>query len=360
VAITVLALAALSGGTALRASNGAQPPHLEYLGQAIIPTGTTFGGTTIGGLSSITYDAAAGVFYSLSDDQTNTRFYTLRIDVGDGHLDNGDVQFVGVTTLLAPNGQPYPTASLDPEGLTLTKSRELIVTSEGFASRNIAPWVRRYAIDGTFLGDLFVPDAFTVLSSTHGVRQNLAFEAAAVAPDGRHLFVGTEGALVQDGPAATPTGGSSSRILRYNLQTGRLDRQYVLPIDPVVETPVPPTAFSVNGLVELLPFNAQFMLAMERSFSVGVPGTGNKINIHFLAFPGADDVNGLDSIAGQGVATVSKTLVLNLDVLGIPLDNIEGMVVGPDLPDGRHSLILVSDNNFAASQFTQFLMFAIE
>jgi len=360
VAATALALAALSGGTALRASNGAKPPQLEYLGQAIIPTGTTFGGTTIGGLSSITYDEARGVFYSLSDDQANVRFYTLRIDVSDGRLDNGDVQFVAVTPLLAPNGQPYPTASIDPEGLTLTKSRELIVTSEGFASRNIAPWVRRYDLDGTYLGDLFVPDAFTVLSSTHGVRQNLAFEAAAVAPDGRHLFVGMEGALVQDGPAATPTGGSSSRILRYNLQTGRLDRQFVLPIDPVAEVPVPPSAFSVNGLVELLPFNTQFMLAMERSFSVGVPGTGNKIYIHFLAFPGADDVNGADSIAGQDVSMVSKSLVLNLDDLGIPLDNIEGMVVGPTLPDGRRSLILVSDNNYAASQFTQFLMFAIE
>jgi 3-phytase/alkaline phosphatase D len=360
VAMTALVVA-LSGGASLKASNGAKPPQVEYLGQAIIPTGTTFGGTTIGGLSSITYDEARGLFYTLSDDQANVRYYTLQIDVSDGHLDNGDVQFLAVTKLLAPNGQPYATASIDPEGLTFSpKTGELIVTSEGFAARNIAPWVRRYALDGTYLADLFVPDAFTVLSPTHGVRQNLAFEAAAIAPDGRHLFVGMEGALVQDGPAATPTGGSTSRILRYNLQTGRLDRQFVLPIDPVTEVPVPPNAFSVNGLVELLPFNTQFMLAMERSFSVGVPGTGNKIYIHFLAFPGADDVNGADSIAGQDVATVSKTLVLNLDDLGIPLDNIEGMVVGPTLPDGRRSLILVSDNNFAASQFTQFLMFAID
>jgi hypothetical protein len=36
------------------------------------------------------------------------------------------------------------------------------------------------------------------------------------------------------------------------------------------------------------------------------------------------------------------------------------MVLGPDLPDGRRSLILVSDNNFAATQFTQFLLFAID
>ena len=36
------------------------------------------------------------------------------------------------------------------------------------------------------------------------------------------------------------------------------------------------------------------------------------------------------------------------------------MVLGPRLPDGRQSLILVSDNNFAPTQFTQFLLFAID
>ena len=35
------------------------------------------------------------------------------------------------------------------------------------------------------------------------------------------------------------------------------------------------------------------------------------------------------------------------------------MTLGPKLPDGRQSLVLVSDNNFAAAQFTQFLLFAI-
>jgi len=45
--------------------------------------------------------------------------------------------------------------------------------------------------------------------------------------------------------------------------------------------------------------------------------------------------------------------------LGIPLDNIEGMTFGPDLPDGRRSLVLVSDNNFSAAGFTQFLVFAV-
>jgi len=54
-----------------------------------------------------------------------------------------------------------------------------------------------------------------------------------------------------------------------------------------------------------------------------------------------------------------KTLLLDLDALGLPLDNIEGMAFGPDLPDGRRSLLLVSDNNFSPAAFTQFLLFAV-
>lgn len=365
VAVAVAVAVAAAVGVAANASDGAKPPGLQFLGQAIVPTGTTFAGTTVGGLSSITYDPAQGVFYSLSDDQSQlnpARFYTLRVDLADGHLDNGDVLFTGVTTLLAPDGQPYAPSSLDPEGLTLTKSGELVVTSEGIAARAISPWVRQYVLDGTFVGDLPVPDAFQPTSPAHGVRQNLAFEAAAVAPNGRHLFVGMEGALVQDGPAATLTTGSPSRILRYNLASGRLDGQYVYFTDPVAEVPVPPMAFAVNGLVEVLPFNDQFMLSMERSFSVGAPGTGNTIKLYSIAFPGADDVNGLDSLAGMlgNVRLVEKTLLLDLRTLEIPLDNVEGMTIGPDLPDGRRSLVLVSDNNFAPTQFTQFLLFALE
>jgi hypothetical protein len=363
-AIAAATALAAGVGSGANASDGSKPPGLQFLGQSIVPTGTTFAGTTVGGLSSITYDAARGVFYSLSDDQSQfnpARFYTLHIDLSDGHLANGDVHFDGVTTLLAPNGLPYAPFSLDPEGLTLTKDGELIVTSEGIAAQGIAPWVRRYSPDGTFLGDLPVPDAFLPTSPTHGVRQNLAFEAAAVAPDGRHLFVGMEGALAQDGPPATLGSGSASRILRYNLVTGRLDRQFVYLTDPIAEPPVPATQFAVSGLVELLPFNDEFMLSMERSFSVGAPGTGNTIKLYSVAFPGADDVNGTDSIAGVlgSLRPARKTLLLDLRTLGIPLDNVEGMTIGPDLPDGRRSLVLVSDNNFAASQFTQFLLFAL-
>ena len=98
----------------------------------------------------------------------------------------------------------------------------------------------------------------------------------------------------------------------------------------------------------MLPFNNEFMIGMERSFSVGVPGTGNSIKLYKISLPGSHG------------RFVSKTLLLDLESLGIPLDNVEGMTFGPRLPDGRQSIVLVSDNNFAPSQFTQFLLFALD
>jgi hypothetical protein len=341
-------LVALVAALLCAAPAAAHGPRLEFRGQAIIPTGTTFEGTTVGGLSSITYDARRDRYYVLSDDQGQlqpARFYTVGLNVRDGQLSNGDVAFRRVTTLLAPDGNPYPTGSLDPEGLALTKDRRLILTSEGFANTvpPIDPFIRRYRLDGSFLDPFRVPEAFLPNAEhTRGVRNNLGFEAAGIL--GRRLFTGTENALVQDGPAATVANGSPSRLLRYDLRTGRPDRQWVYETDPVAEPPVPPTQFSVNGLVELLPLSDRFLIAMERSFSVGAPGTGNTIKLYTVELRGK---------------TAHKTLLLNLNTLGIPLDNVEGLTFGPRLRDGRQSLVLVSDNNFAASQFTQFLLFAV-
>ena len=351
-------------GPAAAVDPDARTPDLQFLGQAIIPTGTTFAGTQVGGLSSITYDPRRNVYYVLSDDRSQinpARFYTFRIDL-DGSFGASDLHIDGVTTLQAPGGGPYPPLSLDPEGLVLTKDGRLVLTSEGDTSRLIDPFLRFYDLEGGFLGSLPVLASFLPTADhSSGIRNNLAFEPAGVPPNGRFFFTGLENALFQDGPAATVASGSPSRLLRYNLQTSRLDRQYVYWTDPVFQAPIPPTQFSVNGLVELLPLGNEFLLAMERSFSVGIPGTGNEIKLYRVALPGADDVNGLDSLAGSlgSIQPVQKRLLFDLGTLGIPLDNVEGMTFGPDLPDGRRSVIMVSDNNFAASQFTQFLLFAV-
>jgi hypothetical protein len=367
IALTFAAFASISATAALgeRAAPPQGPPvQLQFLGQAIVPTGTTFAGTVVGGLSSITWDPQQNLYYAISDDPSQfqpARFYTLTLAVADGALTNSDVQFTGVTTLRAPGGLPYPAFSLDPEGLVLTKDATLIATSEGFTDRLIAPFLRNYSLDGTYLGDLTVPQPFLpTLDHSSGIRPNLAFESAGIPPNGNFLFTSTENALFQDGPAATIANGSPSRLMRYNLQTGKLDRQWVYWNNPVLE---PSSIFSVNGLVELLPLNNEFLISMERSFSVGgtATGTGNSIKLYKVALPGSTDVNGAESLASEldSIRPVQKALLFDLDSLGIPLDNVEGLTLGPRLADGRQTLVLVSDNNFAATQFTQFLLFAL-
>jgi 3-phytase len=340
-ALTVLLATAVFAPAATAKKGHKRAPSLEFRGQLIIPTGTTFQGTQVGGLSSIAH-AGGGVFYVLSDDQTNARFYKLSAAIADGQLSAGDITFQSVTTLKQPDGTPYPTASLDPEGFALTKhNRNAVVTSEGFATRLINPWIRVYNLDGTYVRDVLVSDDFNPnAAGTRGVRQNLGFESAATR--GKHLYTGTENALVQDGPAATLTNGSPVRLLRYDLKKNRLQRQWTYLTDPIAE---PFTGFGVNGLVEVLPLGKNRLITMERSFSVGAPGTGNKINLY------------VTELHKDG--TTEKTLLLNLDALGLPLDNVEGMAFGPKLRGGQRTLLLVSDNNFAASQFTQFLLFAI-
>ena len=360
VLLALVLAAGVAAGPAAAANAHKKPPTLEFRGQAIIPTGTTFAGTQVGGLSGIQY-AGGDTFFSLSDDPSQfgpARFYKLRADIADGRLTPGDITFLDVTTLKQPDGTLFPTASLDPEGFALTKDHEAVVTSEGFATRGIDPWIRLFRMDGSHVASLPLPDQF-LLGPGKGVRQNLGFESATITHGGRYLFTGTENALTEDGPAATLTNGSPSRLLRYKLGKGQADRQFVYEDDPIAEPPVPATQFAVSGLVDMIALNKHSFLTMERSFSVGAPGTGNKIKLYRVDLHGADDVSGFSSLAGVfGIEPVEKTPLLNLDVLGLPLDNVEGMAFGPKLHGGLRTLLLVSDNNFAATQFTQFLLFA--
>jgi hypothetical protein len=365
--ITVLAASATSETGAMTVAD------MEFLGEVVVPTGTLFDGTEIGGLSSITYDAGRGVYYALSDDQGNrptgdpVRYYTMAIDVSDGSLDDGDVVFTGVTQLFESHTTPFPPGGLDPEGFTLGREGFLFMSSEGNTLSNpiIDPFIRRYNLNGRVTADLPIPDKYIPNGVDWGVRFNLAFESLNPTPDGRSLVTAGEGALVQDGPASSFTNGSLARILVYDLRQRIPTSEYVYEVAPWAE---PSAIFGVNGIAEVLPIDdVGTMLVMERSFSVGGVlggGTGNVIVINEISTQGATDVLGVDALyeGGSPIAftPVSQRPVFAFDDLGIPIDNIEGMTFGPPLPDGRQSLVIVSDNNFAASQFTQFIVLAVD
>ena len=347
--------------------------NVEFLGEVIVPTGTIFDGTEIGGLSSIAYDSGRGVYYVLSDDQGNrptgdpVRYYTVAIDLMDGTLDDGDVEFESVTQLFESNKTPFAPGGLDPEGFVLAREGFLFMSSEGniFANPIIDPFINRYNRNGRLTATLPIPDKYIPNGVDHGVRFNLAFESLNVTPDGRSLVTAGEGALFQDGPASSFTNSSLARVLLYDVRKRSPSAEYVYEVAPWAE---PSAIFGVNGIVEVLPIDdVGTMLVMERSFSVGGVlggGTGNVVVINEISTDGATDVLDIDAlyVGGSPIALtpVSQHEVFAFDDLGIPIDNIEGMTFGPPLPDGRQTLVIVSDNNFNPGQFTQFIVLAVD
>ncbi len=344
---------------------------VEVLGEITFPTGTMFQNTEVGGLSSIVYDDRTGLYYAIADDRSqinDARYYTIAIDVSDSSLDDGDVQFVRVTTILDENGQPFAPGSLDPEGIALTARGTLFISSEGSAGATppINPFIKRFARNGRQHGEMVIPDKFLPDGSTVGVRNNLAFESLVFTPNYEYLVTASENALAQDGPASNVGQGSMSRILLYNFHTRQPAHEFVYMVGEVPDVPDPVDAFRTNGLVELLPIdNSGNFLAMERAFSVG---KGNTVGVYEIGLADATDVSDYDDLYDEDTETavsltpVSKRLLFDIeDDFGIEPDNLEGMTFGPMLPDGRYLLIIVSDNNFnPANQLTQFIAVAVE
>jgi hypothetical protein len=335
---------------------------IDFIGRAIFPTGSPFQGTEIGGLSGITYDADRQLYYAISDDRSSkdpARFYTLKINLKSGKLEKENIEFTGATTLLDENGKTFPELSLDPEGIAFTGD-SVFVSSEGDADRQINPFIKEFSLDGKLLRTLAIPELFLPDDKgTKGIRNNLALESLTLTPDRKYLFTATENAIVQDGAAASLESGSPCRILRYDAVNGNLDRSFLYITEPLPAGANPAGKFTTNGLVDLLAIDDNRLLSLERAFSLE---TGTTVKLFEISLEKADRIEGSNSLKNRlrDVSPANKRLLLDLETLKVPIDNIEGLTFGPALADGSIGLVLVSDNNFSPLQETQILGFKIK
>lgn len=343
---------------------------MQYLGQWQLPHEAFTSGTRIGGLSGISYDAQRGVYYTISDDKSafgKVRFYTVRLALSSNGVD--DVQFVSTQPLLDESGNPFhdddtanpPVIAPDAEAIAFDHVREQIYwASEGFAKKSANgatpvlanPWIRIAGLDGTYRGEFTLPPGFAYSpDGSHGPRRNNAFEGLSLSPDGRFLFASMEAPLVQDGPAVNTDHGALIRITKFDVESRTPVAQYAYFVEP---SP-PPTRF--NGVSDILALSDTSFLVVERAATL--PHLA--VSIYRADVDAATDTLHLRSLSDQPVTPITKTLAIDLNVLPElkPLDNIEGITLGPKLPDGRQSALLVSDDNFSSSEVTQFLAFAI-
>jgi hypothetical protein len=349
------------------------------------------------------------------------RFYTLKVDWRQAPAPEGGNTVTGieqvtveqVTLLKDEAGQPFRDGTIDPEGLAITPRNTVLIASEGDVREGVAPFIREFdrATGRAVRQPLPLPTRYlpgqTADGQTQGIRDNLGFESLSIAPVGSNpspvepfrAFTAVESNLAQDlersgAPPSSPaeadrdaTGNRNSdaiddpqsrdpgrnppsaqdsdnqprsipprsRILHFSLGDGPPFpiSEHLYELDPA------PFGTISNGLVEFTALDpGGHFLSLERTFG---PLQGFGVKLFQVELGTATDTASYESLRGSlaDVAPARKQLLLNLNDLGLAIDNVEGLALGPRLPDGRQSLLLISDDNFRQKQATQLILLAL-
>lgn len=356
--------------------DGSRSPisSLRFLDVYEVPYGKLLDSTVIGGLSGIDYDTARDQYYLICDDPSTkgpARFYTAKIILGENRIDT--VIFTSMTPVLNPEGKFYSDItkdlfhSADLESMRYDPVRDVMVRgSEGqrrvrgdkyeLQNADIIMMDRQ----GRWLDSFALPQNLYVSAGPNGPRHNGVFEGLDFDDDHKRLFVSVEEALVEDAERAG-LGDSTSwiRVLEFDMDTKRPVAQYAYEIGPVPHPPSVPGGFKINGVSDIMYLGQKKFLFIERAYSSGRIETD--IKIYLADFSDAEDVSGNPSFLKNPVKKpVRKTLLLDMnEALDPEVYNVEGICLGPRLPNGRQSLLLVSDDNFNPREKTQFFLFEI-
>src|SRR5262245_39431715 len=258
----------------------------------------------------------------------------------------------------------------DPEGIRVGFFGTFFISDE------YGPNVFEFDIFGRLLRRLNVPSKFKIaspsddpnaelLTNTSGRQANRGMEGLAISPNDRFLFGIMQNALIQDNglnPGTTDRLGLNNRILKIDLLTGK-KQEYVYVLDAINRG---------QGVSEILAINDHEFLVVERDNRSNLqtpPQAPTRKKIYKIDINGATDVSGVASLpAGPlpaDITPVQKTLFIDLldpafNLAPTIAEKIEGLAWGPDLPDGRHVLYVISDNDLNPNLDTQLYSFAID
>ncbi|MDJ0553839.1 MAG: esterase-like activity of phytase family protein [Microcoleaceae cyanobacterium MO_207.B10] len=349
---------------------------LDFLGEYQL-TNNNFEDTPVGGISGIIYDVN-GVssdipgfhFLAVSDDSGEyaaPRFYNFKLDLSAADSEVTSIKEISVeqqTFLKNEDGELFPKNAIFAKGIGLSPRKTVFIASAGKIDENILPFVGEFELKtGKLLRKLPLPKQYlsneTDSELLQGVQNGLGFDALTLdrtsfSPDGFdpfRLFTAVESPLLQDRDADQDV---KLRMLHYTIadRGSFLVSENLYPLESVSETTIK------NGLTELVALGkGGYFLSLERS--VGESGYSDRI---FQVFTGdATDTSRIASLSGelQKVQPMRKKLLLDFDNIRITAGNLEGMSLGPRLPDGSQSLLVVSDDNFNGEVGTRFLLFRL-
>jgi hypothetical protein len=345
---------------------------LKYMGGYEIPFNLKFKNTTVGGLSGIDYDAKNEWYYLVSDDRSDknpARFYTAKIFISQKGIDS--LFFIDVSNMLQPNGEVYPGnlkdrfKTPDPEAIRYNPEKKYLVwSSEGERIVKVTdtvltdPSVIIIKPHGKYIDSFALPEIMKMNAIEKGPRRNGVFEGMSFADNYKTLYVNVEEPLYEDGPRADVVDNDAFiRIIKFDVNHKKSTTQYAYKLAPVAFAAKPENEFKINGVPDILSLGNNKLLVIERSFSSGrLPCT---IRIFTADLNDATDVSSITLKDNHSFTPVKKSLLLNMDDLGIYTDNIEGVTFGPVLPNGHKTLLFIADNNFAVVEKAQVLLFEV-
>jgi hypothetical protein len=325
-----------------------------------------------------------GPFDGLTDVPYLDRFYFLHIttDVGapfpnirttllDTRFFKNEFgeNFVGAAGSFDLNSE-LGTLRLDPEGIRAGYSGNFYISDEYgpylFEFNRQGHLLRRHALPPKFfIANPSADPNAELTGNTSGRQANRGMEGLAISPDGTTLFGMMQNALLQDNglvPNTTNRLGLNGRIVQFNLLSGET-KEYVYVLDAIGNG---------TGTCEILAINDHEFLVVERDNRSNLqnpPTAPVRKKIYKIDIANATDVSNRTGLPASGlpagVNPVTKTLFIDLLDTSFGLastiaEKIEGLAWGPDLPDGRHVLYVISDNDLNPNLATQIYAFAVD
>ena len=270
-------------------------------------------------------------------------------------------RFTGLASAYTPSND-HP-VRLDPEGLRVSPKGTFYISDE------YGPRLMEFSRQGRLIRELTMPAHYQCAcpgttwreenpNNVIGRQSNRGMEGLAISGDGSRLFGMMQSPLLQDCQRVNKTAEPVGRNCRLPVfsANGDLEAEYVYQLDN--------ERLKLNEIVECGPDQ---LLTIERD---GLSGSLAKCkNLMLVSLKEATNVAGregaLTDESAKNIKTVKKQVLLNLldpqwHLAGDQMpEKIESLAFGPDLPDGRRLLIVVSDNDFEMDHPTHVYAFAI-
>ena len=335
----------------------------------------------LGGISAMEYTGRDDLYIAVPDRgpldgavQWQCRFNLMEIKIP--KTGKGPIAFKTVkTTILSDEEQrPFtgsaaqyqPSSSsagrLDPEAVRLGANGNIYLSDE------YGPHLFEMRMDGSMVRRLPVPSRYLIKNpgldkadengkNNWGRSCNRGMECLALSPDKTLLYGLMQSPLLQDSlrDENCKPYGLNCRLIEFDIATGS-NREFLYQLDN-----------KSNKLNEILALNDHEFLVIERDGTEGAAAVCKQIKR--ISLQGASEIQCLSRLPGcrlpRNVRPVKKATFIDLldpkfGLVGESMpEKIESLTFGPDLADGRKTLLVVSDNDFVKEKPTMIYVFAI-